>query len=412
MSKPAKNPCPFLGASGRIRESPGMIDSQSGAVLRPVATSLGTFGINLSMTTVCAWNMRIAIQTTSSCIMGVCSVKKTMLFAFILTIFLPAILFGQSLSPSLIPVGSPAMQSTGGDSEGGSFLSSLPLLQGLKAGKIVLNPYAQVGYQKIAAHMSIPVEADANIPAGQLEIGTVDVSLQNFDFWYGNLGLNVVAGPLTLFGSWGGFSPRLFQFTGEVPISVGSNQALPILEMSGTNFQFWAAQVGAAYTFKKGYSILGGFLWNQTEFRLGDPRQGSVPLPNQTLAGDVFMQVWVPFLGIQVMQEGRYRGAFLYSPLAWSSGSLQLGTTAPLLSNLSYSLNQPGNFAAFNAEYYLLFKPRVTFSLWVNGSLVSIRGTSDLEFTTAAPAVVRSKNVTITNTQYLVGGGVTLGLVF
>lgn len=335
-----------------------------------------------------------------------------MLFAFVLGVLLPVIVFAQTPSPSLIPVALPCTPSDGGDSEGGSSLSNLPLVQKLKAGKIVLNPYAQVGYQHIAAHMSIPIAADVGVPAGQLEIGTVDVSLQNFDFWYGNLGLNVVAGPVTLFGSWGGFLPRLFQFAGTVPISVGPLAAEPVLEMSCTNFQFWSAQVGAAYTFKKGYSILGGFLWNQTEFRLADPRIGSVPLANQTLAGDVFMQVWVPFVGIEVMKEGAYRGSLLYSPVAWSSGALSLGTTAPLLSNLRYSLNQPGNFAAFTVEYYALFKPPVTFSLWLNGSLVSIRGNSDLQFTVAAPAVANARNVTVTTTQYLIGGGVTLGVVF
>jgi len=335
-----------------------------------------------------------------------------MLFAFVLGVFLPVIVFAQTPLPSLIPVTLPCTSSTVGDSEAGSFLSNLPLIQGLKMGKILLNPSFQVGYQHITANMSIPISADVGVPAGQLLIGTVDVSLKNFDFWSGTLGLNVIAGPITLFGSWGGFSPRLFQFTGETPISVGPAAAEPILEMSGTNFQFWAAQVGAAYTFKKGYSILGGFLWNQTEFQLADPRIGSVPLDNQTLRGDVLMQVYVPFLGIQVMQEGWYRAAFLYSPLAWSSGALSLGTTAPLSSNLRYSLNQPGNFGAFNAEYFLLFKPPVTFSIWVNGSLVSIRGNSNLQFTTAAPDIIRTKDVTITNTQYLVGGGVTLGLVF
>jgi hypothetical protein len=338
--------------------------------------------------------------------------KKNLLVALALGALFPTILFGQTLSPTLMPATFPAMPSTGGDSESGSFLSNLPLVRGLKVGKIVLNPSAQVGYQHIGVNMSIPIAADANVPAGQLQIGTVDVALKNFDFWSGTLGLNVIAGPLTLFGSWGGFSPRLFQFTGEVPISVGPNQALPILIMTATNFHFWAAQAGAAYTIKKGYSILGGFMWNQTEFRLADPRIGSVPLQNQTLQGDVLMQVWAPFIGIQVMQEGHYRGALLYSHLAGSSGAMQLGTTAPLLANLRYSLNQPGNFAAFTAEYYLLSKPPVTFSAWVNGSLVSIRGTSHLQFTTAAPAVVRTKDVTITNTQYLIGGGVTLGLVF
>ncbi len=113
---------------------------------------------------------------------------------------------------------------------------------------------------------------------------------------------------------------------------------------------------------------------------------------------DVLMQVWAPFLGIQVRHEGRCRGALLYSPLARFSGALQLGTTAPLLSKLRYSLNQPGNFAAFTAEYYLPFKRPVMFRAWANGSLVGMRGTSDVEFTIAAP-VARSKSVSITNTN-------------
>ena len=51
-------------------------------------------------------------------------------------------------------------------------------------------------------------------------------------------------------------------------------------------------------------------------------------------------------------------------------------------------------------------------SMWFNGSMVNIRGTSDLEFTTAGPAVFRTRDVFITNTEYLLGGGVTFGLAF
>ena len=51
-------------------------------------------------------------------------------------------------------------------------------------------------------------------------------------------------------------------------------------------------------------------------------------------------------------------------------------------------------------------------SVWTDGSLVSARGTPSLQFTTAAPALVRTRDVTITNTQYLAGGGGALGLVF
>ena len=138
--------------------------------------------------------------------------KKMLLLALFLGVFFPAALFAQNLSPCIIPAGMSSISSTCEDSEGGSFLSSLPLVQKLKAGKIVLNPYAQVGYQHIAANMSIPISADVGVPAGQLEIGTVDVSLQNFDFWYGNLGLNVVAGPLTSVRVLGWF------FTATLPV--------------------------------------------------------------------------------------------------------------------------------------------------------------------------------------------------
>ena len=44
-------------------------------------------------------------------------------------------------------------------------------------------------------------------------------------------------------------------------------------------------------------------------------------------------------------------------------------------------------------------KPPATLSAWFNGSLINIRGSSDLEFTTAGPAVFRTKDVLLTNTQ-------------
>ena len=48
----------------------------------------------------------------------------------------------------------------GEDSATGSFLSNFPLMQELKAGKIILNPYVQIGYQHIGANMSIPISSD------------------------------------------------------------------------------------------------------------------------------------------------------------------------------------------------------------------------------------------------------------
>ncbi len=337
---------------------------------------------------------------------------KILVLLVVIGVFFPAALSAQNISPGLIPTGLPSLPSMGEDSTIGSFLSNLPLVEGLKVGKILLNPYVQIGYQHIGANMSIPISSDTGTPVGQLQVGTVDVSLKNFNFWSGTVGLNVVAGPITLFRSATGFAPHIFQLSGQLPISLGPLGATPEFEMTASNFQFWTVQTGAGYEFKKGYSILGGFMWSQMEVEFENPRTASGPLQNQTIQGDALLKIGVPFLGIQVMQQGYYRAALLYSPLAWSQGTLAFSSSQQILANLSYSLNQPGQFWAVSAEYYFPFPPPVMLSMWFNGSLVNIRGSSDLEFTTAGPAIFRTKDVLITNTQYLMGGGITFGLVF
>ncbi len=338
--------------------------------------------------------------------------KKILLVVLLLGMLFPSALLGQSMSSCLIPASSPSLQSTCEESGGGSLFSNLPLLKTLKAKKILLNPSVQIGYQHIGANMSIPISSVTGTAAGLLQVGTVDVALQNFNFWSGTVGLNVVAAPFTLFGSATGYAPHIFQLSGQIPITLGTLGATPQFEMTASNFEFWTVQGGAAYEFKKGYSILGGFMWSQMEAEFENPRTASGPLQNQTIRGDVLLKIGVPFLGIQYMQEGYYRAALLYSPVAWSQGALDFRSSQQTLADLSYSLNQPGNFVAVTAEYYIKFAPTVSLSMWFNGSLVNIRGSSDLEFTTAGPATFRTRDVTITNTQYLLGGGITFGLIF
>lgn len=337
--------------------------------------------------------------------------KKMLLLVLVLGVFFPTAILGQNLPTSMIPPGLPSLPSTGGDSDSGSLLSTIPLVKGLKLGKVMLNPNVQIGYQQIGANMSIPIEAGAGTPVGELQIGTVDVALKDFNFWSGTLGLNVVAGPLTLFGSAGGFQPHAFRLSGQVPISLGPLGATPEFSMDASNFQFWTIQAGASYTIGGGYSILGGIMWSHMEVEFDNPQSASGS-PNPTLRGDVLMKTGVPFVGIQVMQEGYYRGAILYSPIAWTSGALAFRSSQVPLADLSYSLNQPGKFLAFSAEYFFRLPPPVMLSVWFNSSFVSIKGNSDVEFTTAGPSVFRTKDVTVTNTQYLVGGGFTFGLIF
>ncbi len=86
--------------------------------------------------------------------------NRVLLLVVFLAVFFPAALVAQNISPSLIPTGLPSLPSMGEDSATGSFLSNLPLVQELKAGKIILNPYVQIGYQHIGANMTIPISSD------------------------------------------------------------------------------------------------------------------------------------------------------------------------------------------------------------------------------------------------------------
>ena len=335
--------------------------------------------------------------------------KKLVRFLAFMIVLFPAIGSAQNMSSNLAPSGLPTWPSPGQDSENAGFMSGLPILKEFKAGRILINPSVSVGYQHLASNMSLPASTNPR-GASQLFIGTMDVTLQDLNFWYGTAGLNVIIDKVTLFGSVGGYSPRLFQMKGTIPISNDVSFVAPNLMMTGSKLNFWTAQLGAGYTISGGFSILAGYLWSHTAATFSDPRVGSIPLPNQTLTGDVSMDIGVPFVGLQILEKGFYRGALMYSPLATSSGTLSLSTISPEMSDIRYTLNQPGNFFAVNAEYFFLFKPPAMLSCWFLGTYVNIRGNSDLQFT--APGIDAVKDVTITNAQYGLAGGATFAVIF
>lgn len=335
--------------------------------------------------------------------------KRVLLPLLMVCVLFPAALYAQSGLTNAIPAGLAMSPFNGSGTEGGNLLSGLPMLKKLKAGKLVFNPSAQVGYQHITSHMTIPVSAAPHGP-NELYIGPMDVSLEDFNFWFGTLGLNIISGPLTLFGTVGGYVPGPFEMRGVIPVSDATGAAEPAVTFTGTNLNYWTAQCGVGYTIGCGASLLAGFAWSHTGAQFTDPRVGSVPLANQTLRGDVSMNIGVPFFGLQILQDGYYRGALMYSPWAASSGALSLVTTSPNMVDLRYTLNQPGTFLGVTGEYYILTKAPVSFSAWVIGTALNIRGGSTLEFTTLGPAVTR--DVDITNSQYIIAGGFTLGLLF
>jgi len=310
----------------------------------------------------------------------------------------------------------PCPPSMGEGSTGGGFLSGLSALKGTKVGEIMINPIVQVGYQRNGINMSIPIEAEIDpfsaIQIPHLAIGTTDVVLKDYNFWMGTLGLNAIISPkLSLFGSATGFQPHDFLEIGQTPISLGNLGFVSDLVMTGSKLEYWIIQCGASYGIGGGYSVLGGFIWGKTAMAYTNPRRGDVPLANQTISQDFLLKNWVPFVGLQFMEPDYYRIALIYSPLVTSSGALANRTSQPVVTNMTYNLNQPGNLVSFTFEYYFRIPPPSTLSIWVNGAAQSIKGSSDMEF--EAPGIFISRNVsTLTLNQYSLGGGITFGLVF
>ena len=117
--------------------------------------------------------------------------KRIWVSVMFVLLCLPANLFGQGLLPGGFPS-----------------LSSL-------TDNVKVNPYAQVGFQWVGAHLDLPVQNEQPVPLpGALEISELDVSLKDANFWAGTVGINIIANEkYSLFGTAGRFlDPSVHHF--------------------------------------------------------------------------------------------------------------------------------------------------------------------------------------------------------
>ncbi len=329
---------------------------------------------------------------------------------------LPGNLLGQNLNAGLpSPSGLPSLPSISRDDEGNGVLSGLPGVQGIKIGKVLVNPYTQIGYQFNSINMGIPINVEfdpfPNIPEAHLALGTMDVTLKDFNFWTGVVGLNVTLSPtLTVFGYASGFLPHSFTEIGKLPVSLGSFDFSPQISFTGVNLECWTMQCGVSAGLGSGYSLLLGSLWQCTSMNYEDQIVNGTP-NNPTARQDFLLKNWAPYIGFQYMQTGYYRAAFIYSPLLTSSGAISCRTTTPVVSDLSYNLNQPGYLLSITGEYFLPLPPPATVSFWFTGAISSIKGSTDISFSSGNI----SRNGVASDLSlngYSLGGGMTLGLIF
>lgn len=301
---------------------------------------------------------------------------------------------------------------------GGGLKSLLPtsLLPGVNLGKIILNPYAQVGYTKVGCNISFPLQIEEVIPINnQVQIGTMELFLRDAAFWTGNVGLNAVINPsLTLFASAGGFAPRPVGSPAILPIRINDVSLPSQVNFTGRKIEYWVMQAGASVGICGGWSVLAGYFWDHFGMIADDPRIGSVPLPNQTIRADSLTLTGVPFIGLQFNQtQLKYRFSVLYSPFAQCWSTLALRNSQGQLSQLQYTFNKPGQFFVFNGEYDWDINKDSYFSVWATGLWMRVQGEGQMQFQSPTRNIFSEReesNALIA--KYSIAGGVGLGMAF
>lgn len=340
---------------------------------------------------------------------------RKIFFLLVICLFVPFSAFPDDGVTNLMPSGLPSLSSSTTPTLSGASLSSVPMLRGMLQEKIVINPYAMIGYQKTGVNMTVPMSVDYDpfpaITGAHLKLGSIDVTLEDFNFWYGTAGLNIILSPkLTLFGSVSGYLPKTFLEYGSQPVSFGAASANPEFTMTGYGLELWNIQCGASIEFTPGYSVILGSLWQHTSMKYEDMRIGSIPV-NPSLRQDFMLKNWAPFVGLQYMQPRAYRASVIYSPLLTSWGNLKSTTITPVTTTLTYSLNQPGYLVGVTGEYFFPTPESTTLSVWVTGAASVMRGDSEAQF--EAPGISINSNTSgLTISQYSIGGGFTFGVVF
>jgi hypothetical protein len=271
---------------------------------------------------------------------------------------------------------------------------------------LAVNPYVQVGFQRVGSNMNLPVGAEAPTP-GLLQIEEMDISLKDANFWTGTAGVSIKKGELlSLFGSVGGSLKRTFIVSGEIPVSLGATGGQPTVDFDASQLGMWYAQGGVSLG-----PILLGLYGDHFGIEVGEPRIGSVPSANQTLRGDVITTTLAPYIGFAIPASNGLL-TVIYSPLASSATTLVLRTSQSDLAQAQYKWNKPGNFLSCSFQYNATPIDDFSFGLWSNYTYMDVHGNAQLDFQNSTTGVSRQKEVTATMTKYILQGGVMLGMTF
>ncbi len=284
---------------------------------------------------------------------------------------------------------------------------SLPWL-GTQCGDLKVKPYAQMGLQHVGSNISLPVAGELVGSALDLQIDTMDLSLNNANFWTGIVGFNATASEkYSLFASAGGDLGHAFITSGTIPVSLNGTGTSANLDFTNSKLETWFVQTGVGVG-----PVLLGLYWDKFTIGVGDPRDSSGPLPNQTLRGDFVTTTFCPFIGF-AMPVSNALISINYSPLAWANTTLALRSSNNGESELQYKWNKPGNLLSTSLQYNQDLTKNSSVGLWATYMWMDQRGTAGLSFEHNGIArITRNKDVTATMTKYMLQGGLTLTITF
>ena len=282
-------------------------------------------------------------------------------------------------------------------------------------GKVILNPYVQIGYQRVSANSSFPILTERIFPVDNtLQIGSMELELKDIYLWSWTLGVNAVINPsVSIFASFLGFIPTTYPVYAQLPTSVNGTALPSEVNFTGENTEYRLGQFGASITLAPGYSLLVGSLWDHFTNTCNEPRTGTRPFPDQTLRADYWINTWAPYLGLQFVDRG-LTASVIYTPLIYAQSLMALRSSQLAPIELQYSFNKPGQFLSANASYDLpKVAPPLSAQMWGSALWMNIKGEGDFDYVNGNNGVHRSGSASeASSTKYAIGGGITFGLIF
>lgn len=246
--------------------------------------------------------------------------------------------------------------------------------------KVRIMPAARVGYQQMSlsftySHQSIPW-------AWWFHRGSVDLSLRDAGVWLiGGDAVFEVTPSVSLFCKGDISFRRDAQLAlSEAPYDFffTSRGVTPLHSESAKRFQWWQLDVGAAYEFWNGVSVIGGVKLDRTTFSIvGADLENLFFSGPENHGGDFLTKLWIPYLGAH-MQTPLFRSYVLYSPVMWADVRFALtegddkGT--PSSEEARFAFKKNGSFLEGFLESAVTSYAGAQVSLWGKATYLKVRG--------------------------------------